>query len=97
MRTSSGRSCEPDDEIAREIREEVVLRTLWIAPEQVNVTVERGAVELTGHVGSKSDAELAESLVRRVPGVVSVESGLSWDFDEATRSSRKSLHAAPRP
>ena len=66
-----------DAEIAREIREDVVLRTLWIAPEQVSVSVAHGFVRLSGRVGSESDVELVESLARRVPGVVSVESQLS--------------------
>jgi CBS domain-containing protein len=66
-----------DEEIAREIREDVVLRTLWIAPEQVTVSVAQGFVRLSGRVGSDSDAELVESLARRVPGVVAVESSLS--------------------
>ena len=86
----------PDEEIAREIREEVVLRTLWIAPEQVTVGVEHGVVRLAGHVGSRSDAELAASLARRVPGVVSVESSLTWDLDGADHASKKSLYAAGR-
>ncbi len=79
-----------DDEIAREIREDVVLRTLWIAPEQVTVQVEHGAVRLSGHTGTKADADLVASLARRVPGVVSVESSLTFDFDEDDRSARKS-------
>jgi CBS domain-containing protein len=66
-----------DAEIAREISEDVVLRTLWIAPEQVSVSVAHGFVRLSGRVGSESDVELVESLARRVPGVVSVESKLS--------------------
>jgi CBS domain-containing protein len=66
-----------DEEIAREIREDVVLKTLWIAPEQVTVSVAHGFVRLSGRVGSESDAELVASLARRVPGVVSVESALS--------------------
>jgi CBS domain-containing protein len=70
-----------DAEIVTEIREDVILRTLWIAPEEVTVAVENGAVELTGHVGTKTDAELAATLTRRVPGVVSVASNVTWDAD----------------
>jgi CBS domain-containing protein len=83
-----------DDEIAREIREEVVLRTLWIAPENMTVTVENGAVELSGHVGSKTDAELVGSLTRRVPGVMSVKSDVTWDVDDGDRESRRSMRTA---
>jgi len=70
-----------DAEIVSEIREDVILRTLWIAPEDVTVAVENGVVELSGHVGTKTDAELAATLARRVPGVVSVASNVSWDAD----------------
>jgi CBS domain-containing protein len=78
-----------DEAIAREIREDVVLRTLWIAPEQVTVQVEHGAVRLSGHTGTRADADLVASLARRVPGVVSVESSLTFDFDDDDRSARK--------
>lgn len=70
-----------DEEIAREIREDVVLRTLWIEPEAVNVQVDGGEVVLGGHVESEDDAELVVQLTRRVPGVVSVVSRVTWDPD----------------
>jgi len=68
----------PDDEIAHEIREDVILKTLWIAPEALDVRVDKGAVRIGGHVESKSDADLIEAFAKRVPGTVSVESHLSW-------------------
>jgi len=68
----------PDAAIAREIREDVILKTLWIAPEALVVSVDRGAVRIGGHVESKSDAELIEAFARRVPGTVSVETELTW-------------------
>ena len=71
-----------DAEIMREIREDVILRTLWISPERVNVTVSKGEVELSGQVETKSDAELLPRFVERVPGVVSVKSTLSWEYEE---------------
>ena len=77
-----------DEEIAREIREDVVFRTLWIPPEQVEVAVERGVVTLRGHVENRSDAELLPSFVQRVPGVIAVESYLTWE-DEDGRRARK--------
>lgn len=79
-----------DDEIAREIREGVVFRTLWIAPEQIGVSVERGVVKLTGELETRTDAELLPGLVRRIPGVVSVESALTWrSEDSAEREPRR--------
>ena len=68
-----------DETIATEIREDVVLKTLWIAPEALDISVEKGAVKIAGHVESKADAELIEAFARRVPGTVSVESHLTWE------------------
>jgi CBS domain-containing protein len=67
-----------DDDIAEEIREDVILRTLWIAPEQITVRVESGEVTLAGQVESEAEAELLPKFVQRVPGVVSVLSKLTW-------------------
>lgn len=74
-----------DEEIAREIREDVVFRTLWIPPEQVEVEVERGVVTLRGHVENQSDAELLPGFVQRVPGVIAVESRLTWEDEDGRR------------
>jgi len=71
-----------DEEIAREIREEVILHTLWISPEVLTVQVDAGQVTLSGHVESESDATLIARLTRRVPGVVGVVSELTWDPEE---------------
>ena len=71
-----------DDEIEREIREEVILRILWIEAPSVVVRVERGEVRLSGRLERRSDAELLEQFVARVPGVVSVHSTLGWSWDD---------------
>jgi CBS domain-containing protein len=75
----------PDADIAHEIREDVILRTLWITPESVSVTVENGDVRLVGDLETKQDAELASAFVGRVPGVVSVDSRLTWRDDGGKR------------
>lgn len=75
-----------DAEIAREIRDEVVLKTLWIPPERVNVSVENGVVALSGVVESKADAELLAHFAERVPGVISVASKLTWESENGRRS-----------
>jgi len=69
----------PDRDIAAEIRDDVALRTLWIAPEDLEVEVREGEVELSGRVGSETDAQLLERFAARVPGVVSVDSRLEWE------------------
>jgi CBS domain-containing protein len=68
-----------DEEIAREVEEDVILRTLWIAPERIEVSVEDGDVQISGHVESRAEADLLPEFVRKVPGVVSVSSSLTWD------------------
>jgi CBS domain-containing protein len=72
----------PDPEIVREIRDDVIRRTLWIDEGRVFVRVERGEVTLSGSVDRKSDAEILPVFISRVPGVVSVRSELGWRWDD---------------
>lgn len=65
-----------DGEIAEEINDEILRRTLWLEPGSVTVTVENGAVTLEGEVESEADAELLPVFVSRVPGVVSVRANV---------------------
>jgi CBS domain-containing protein len=78
-----------DAEILDEIRGEVLVRTLWIDPEPITVEVDRGEVKLAGEVETRTTAELLAAFVRRVPGVVSVESELSWKVDDLARRTGK--------
>jgi len=74
-----------DIEIAEEITSEVLKRTLWLEPGSVTVTVTDGAVELSGHVDTETDAELLPLFVQRVPGVVSVRATLDVRQKEHAR------------
>jgi len=65
-----------DDEIAREINEDIGARTLWLGDDALEVTVREGIVNVTGCLENPSDQELLTRLVARVPGVVSVETDL---------------------
>jgi CBS domain-containing protein len=67
-----------DEEIERELREEVLIVD---TDEAVHLTVENGVVQLSGTVGSKIDADLIPSIAERVPGVVKVEGELNWRWD----------------
>jgi CBS domain-containing protein len=72
-----------DTEIEREIRHDVLRRTLWLrTPEAVMVKVEGGNVRLEGLVDTRTDAELLPVLVAKVPGVVDVDCSLSWHEDD---------------
>jgi len=62
-----------DEEIAAEIREEVLLRELWLRPEDFELTVEGGEVRVAGHLPNEDERELLIRRVGLVPGVVSVE------------------------
>lgn len=72
----------PDEELEREIREDVAETALWIDPSELQISVDRGVVELAGEVDRPADARLLERFTAAVPGVVSVRSELRWRFDE---------------
>jgi len=72
----------PDAEIAAEIREDVVERSLRLDPNEVQVEVNDGEVTLRGRVDNRADAELLPALAGRVPGVVTVHSQLTWASDD---------------
>jgi CBS domain-containing protein len=67
-----------DAEIAKEIRSGVVERGMWIDSRLLDVRVDAGEVTLAGCLDTRRDAEVLPRLVRAVPGVVDVESHLTW-------------------
>jgi osmotically-inducible protein OsmY len=71
-----------DEELEREIREDVAETALWIDSERLDVAVDRGVVKLAGEVERRADTELLERLTAAVPGVVAVHSELRWKLDE---------------
>jgi len=77
-----------DEEIARDIRQDVVKR-LWIAPERIEVEVEQGEVVLRGEADTEVEAELILKRIPLVAGVVGVRSELSWAVDRSGNSSRR--------
>jgi CBS domain-containing protein len=67
-----------DAELEREIREDLLSDLTW--PEAIAVRVQDGEVTLRGQADTLLDAETVPARVRRVLGVVSVDSELSaWD------------------
>jgi CBS domain-containing protein len=79
-----------DGEIAREIREDVILKTLWVAPSRVKVGVHDGRVTLEGRVDNQGVAEQLVGFVQDVPGVVEIEPKLTWP-----RGKRPAREATP--
>ena len=80
-----------DGEIDAEIRQDVLGRTLWVEDGRVGVAVHRGAVTLAGSLDRRSEVELLERLVRRVPGVVAIASSVAWRVDDTTRRGRAAV------
>jgi hypothetical protein len=48
----------------------------------LNVFVMRGEVTLSGELERRSDTELLQRFIARVPGVLSVGSTVTWDWDD---------------
>jgi CBS domain-containing protein len=77
-----------DEELEREIRDDVIRRTLWMPTDDLRIVLSNGEVSLEGRVSSRTEAELLTSYIARVPGVVSVDdSRLGWDADDLARRS----------
>lgn len=75
-----------DGEIWEELRNDVLARRLWIAPDALDVEVTGGRVRIEGRVRTRSEAELVDAFAWRVPGVVTVDcSDLSWESDDRAR------------
>jgi CBS domain-containing protein len=73
-----------DDELARTIRQDVILKILWLDPALFTVVVKNGVASISGRVERRSTAEMIEQSVRMVPGVVDVYAAVSWSIDDKT-------------
>jgi CBS domain-containing protein len=67
-----------DEAIEREIREDVILRTLWNTPERFRIDVDGGEVTIEGEVSDAESAEMLARFVERVPGVMGIRSRVTW-------------------
>jgi CBS domain-containing protein len=85
-----------DTAIRREIEEDVLTSMLWIDPATLDISVQEGLVTLDGCVDTKTIAEIVRACVRRVPGVVDVESCLTWRTDDLVRRRRTLSDRTPR-
>lgn len=84
-----------DAEIAAEIREDVIRRTLWIEPDTIRVMVRNGVVTLEGQLERRSLIPLLERLVLGVEGVVAVKDRLTYLSDDSSRGSELPLPWTP--
>ena len=72
-----------DHELTETIREEVLLRILWLDPRSFTVTVTDGVASIRGHVQRKSTAEMIVPTVSMVPGIIDVRADVTWAVDDS--------------
>jgi CBS domain-containing protein len=80
-----------DAEIAHEVTEDIIRRTLWIDPATIQVVVEDGVVSLDGQIERRSLIAVLVGLVDAVEGVVGVDEHLSHLMDDTVPSNGLSL------
>ncbi|RDI34298.1 CBS domain-containing protein [Lentzea flaviverrucosa] len=73
-----------DDELRTTIRDEIFGRTLWVDPDTVDVEVTDGVVALQGRLERQSEIDIADHLVRALPGVVDVQNRLRPEWNDTT-------------
>ncbi|GAA3446412.1 CBS domain-containing protein [Planomonospora venezuelensis] len=73
----------PDAAITEEIRKDILDHSLWTDTSQVEVSVHRGVVTLTGRMERRSEALIAARMALRVNGVVDVVDEIRWDEDDS--------------
>ena len=75
----------PDPEIAASVRNDVLVRALWLTPYSVDVDVHEGVVTLTGQLERRSECAMAVEMCRQTDGVVAVVDHLTHRFDDSWR------------
>jgi CBS domain-containing protein len=80
-----------DQDIHREIREDVLLRTMWLDPDRFTVEVRDGIVTLAGPLEFRSQIPIAVRLVHGVDGVVDVVDRLWFEVDDARDELRSTM------
>ena len=86
---------QPDAELRRTIREEVLRDTMWLDPDELQLSVIDGVAFLMGRVDRRSTAEILERLIRQLDGVVGVRCELTWELDDRHLEPVGLLHREP--
>lgn len=73
-----------DEDIEREVRLDVLTRSLWMDTSRVHVEVRNSVVTLSGRMSLRKDTEIAVWMTRKVSGVVDVIDKLAWDRDNTS-------------
>ncbi|GAA0373588.1 CBS domain-containing protein [Microbispora corallina] len=72
-----------DDDIVREVREDLLEGPLWADTSEVSVSASEGVVTLAGHMRRRGDARILVRMAERINGVLAVVDRLHWDVDDA--------------
>jgi osmotically-inducible protein OsmY len=72
----------PDDVIEDEVREDIIDRVLLLDGDSLDVKVAEGIVRLSGVLPTRTDKRLLEEMVRRIDGVVNMESDVTFEVDD---------------
>ncbi|MGW6545193.1 CBS domain-containing protein [Streptomyces massasporeus] len=72
----------PDEEIRHAVEQEVIVNTLWLAPQTVSISVHDGVVTLAGHIERRTEKVIALAMTGRLDGVVDVVDNLSYRIDD---------------
>ncbi|MCX4673692.1 CBS domain-containing protein [Streptomyces sp. NBC_01381] len=73
----------PDDGIRLEVIEQVLVRTLWLAPQTIKIDVQNGVVTLEGQLERRSEVPIALHMTREIDGVVAVVDKLTYRLDDS--------------
>ncbi|MFF5113764.1 CBS domain-containing protein [Streptosporangium sp. NPDC000509] len=77
-----------DHDIEREVRLDVLTRSLWMNTSLVQVTVKDGVVTLSGRMTLRGDTRIALEMTRQINGVIDVINELTWDRDNTRTGER---------
>ncbi|MEO3799797.1 CBS domain-containing protein [Nonomuraea sp. B1E8] len=72
-----------DEEIAVEVRDDVLDQSLWVDTSGVRVEVHQGVVTLSGRMDRRTETRVAARMTARVNGVVDVINNLTWKHDDS--------------
>lgn len=78
-----------DEAIRRDVVHDIIQGMLFVQPPEIDATVDDGVVTLTGGTGRRSSAQIAEHLVRGVPGVIDVVNALTYEYDDTPDINRR--------
>jgi CBS domain-containing protein len=71
-----------DEELADAIRNEVLVRALWIDPTEFAVDVADGIATVKGRVQRRSTAAMVGPMIEMIAGVIAVNADIKWSVDD---------------